>query len=111
MQEASAATPVLAPTGALDLATSRSLGSELGELAGTPGDAVLDLSEVGFIDSMGLGVVLKAVNRFNRQGKALHLVVPPDGNVARLLELTGTTGRVSASETREQALARAGAPR
>jgi anti-anti-sigma factor len=104
-------TPVVAPTGALDLHTSRGLGSALGELAGTPGDAVLDLSGVQFMDSMGLGVVLKAVNRFSRQGKQLHLVVPPDGNVARLLELSGTRGRVSASETRDEALALAGTPR
>ena len=112
MQDASAATtPVVSPTGPLDLATSRGLSSELGELAGTPGDAVLDLSEVGFMDSMGLGVVLKAVNRFSRQGKQLHLVVPPGGNVARLLELTGMQGRVSSSETRDDALGRAEAKR
>jgi anti-anti-sigma factor len=106
MQDASAATPpVLAPTGDLDLATSRSLGSDLGLLAGTPGDAVLDLSDVRFMDSVGLGVVLKAVNRFSRQGKRLHLVVTPDSNVARVFELSGTRERVSASETREAALA------
>ena len=109
MQEPSAATtPVVTPSGPLDLTTSRGLSSELGDLAGTPGDAVLDLSDVHFMDSMGLGVVLKAVNRFSRQGKQLHLVVEPGGNVARLLELTGTRGRVSAHGTREEALARAG---
>ena len=112
MQDASAATtPVVAPNGALDLVTSRGLSSALGELAGTPGDAVLDLSDVSFMDSMGLGVVLKAANRFSRQGKQLHLVTPSGGNVARLLELTGMTGRVSAHETRDEALARAGTPR
>ena len=103
MQDASAATtPVLSPTGPLDLVTSRGLGSALGELAGTPGDAVLDLSDVNFMDSMGLGVVLKAVNRFSRQGKQLHLVVPEGGNVARLFELTGTRTRVSAADTRSR---------
>ena len=113
MQDTSAATttPVLSPTGPLDLVTSRGLGSALGELAGTPGDAVLDLTGVDFIDSMGLGVVLKAANRFSRQGKQLHLVAPAGGNVARLLELTGRSGRVSASETRDDALARAETPR
>ena len=109
MQEASATTPVLSPTGDLDLDTSRALATQLGELAGTRGDAVLDLSGVAFMDSIGLGVVLKAVNRFSRQGKQLHLVVPPEGNVARLLELSGTRGRVWASETREGSLALAGA--
>jgi stage II sporulation protein AA (anti-sigma F factor antagonist) len=111
MPDASATPPVLTATGALDLTTSRTLASQLGELAGTPGDAVLDLSAVGFMDSIGLGVVLKAVNRFSRQGKQLHLVVPPEGNVARLLELSGTRGRVSAAETRDAALVLAGAER
>ena len=111
MQDASATTPVVAPTGPLDLGTSRGLASHLGELAGTPGDAVLDLSGVDFMDSIGLGVVLKAVNRFSRQGKQLHLVVPPDGNVARLLEMSGTRGYVSAAETRDAALALADSAR
>ena len=113
MPDTSAATttPVLSPTGSLDLVTSRGLGSALGELAGTPGDAVLDLTDVNFMDSMGLGVVLKAVNRFSRQGKQLHLVVPAGGNVSRLFELTGTHGRVSPHETRDEALARADARR
>lgn len=113
MQDTSAATttPVLTPTGSLDLVTSRGLGSALGELAGTPGDAVLDLTAVDFMDSMGLGVVLKAVNRFSRQGKQLHVAVAPGSNVARLLELSGTRERVSAVETRDEALARAEAKR
>lgn len=112
MQDTPAATtPVLSPTGPLDLVTSRGLGSALGELAGTPGDAVLDLTGVDFMDSMGLGVVLKAISRFSRQGKQLHVVVAPGGNVARLLELTGTRERVSAAETRDEALARAEAKR
>lgn len=111
MNDASAIPPVLAPIGDLDLNTSRALGSRLAELAGTPGDAVLDLSGVRFMDSVGLGVVLKAVSRFRRQGKQLHLVVPPDGNVARVLELSGTRAHVSASETRRDALDLAGAAR
>ena len=111
MQDAATHVPVLEATGDLDLATSRGLASRLGELAGSPGNAVLDLSQVGFMDSVGLAVVLKAVSRFRRQDKALVLVVPPEGNVARLLELTGTTGRISVEETREAALARASAAR
>ena len=111
MPDTPASTPVVTPNGPLDLASSRGLSSELSELAGTPGDAVLDLSDVQFMDSMGLGVVLKAVSRFSRQGKQLHLVVPPGGNVARMLDITGAQARVSATETRDEALARAGAKR
>jgi anti-anti-sigma factor len=111
MPHPSETVPVVAPAGDLDLVTSRDLASRLGELAGSPGDAVLDLSSVAFMDSMGLGVVLKAVNRFSRQGKQLHLVVPPDGNVMRLLELSGTRGHVEPSATRDEALALASTQR
>jgi anti-sigma B factor antagonist len=110
MPDPAADIPVVAPAGDLDLATSRDLASRLGELAGTQGDAVLDLTEVGFIDSIGLAVVLKAANRFSRQDKQLVLVVPPEGNVSRLLEMSGVGGRVSRAETREDALARATRP-
>lgn len=97
--------PVLAPTGDLDLSTSRDLGSRLAEMAGDPaGDAVLDLSGLSFIDSVGLGVVLKAVNRFSRQGKRLLLVVPDEGNIARLIDFSGARERVTVVATRDEAV-------
>ena len=108
MQDAAAIAPIIAPTGDLDLVTARDLGTRLAELAGTPGNAVLDLSGVSFMDSVGLGVVLKAVQRFRRQDKQLVLVVPPDGNVARILQLSGLRDRVTALDTRAAALTVAG---
>ena len=96
--------PVLAPTGALDLVNARSLASELSELAGVHGNAILDLTEVEFIDSIGLGVVLKGATRFHRQDKQLVLVVPPEGRVARLLELSGLGQRLAVADTRDAAV-------
>jgi anti-anti-sigma factor len=106
MPDASATIPVVAPTGDLDLAAARDLGTQLSALAGTPGPAVLDLSEIVFMDSVGLGVVLKATERFRRQDKQLALVVKPDGNVARLLQFAGVRDRLNPSQTRDEALAR-----
>jgi anti-anti-sigma factor len=103
--------PVVAPTGDLDLTNARSLASRLAELAGAPGDTVLDLGDVAFMDSVGLGVVLKAVGRFGRQDKQLLVVAPPGGNVARVIDLAGARGRVNVTATREEALARAARPR
>lgn len=111
MQDAALQIPVVEATGDIDLASSRGLASRLGELAGAAGNAVLDLTRVGFMDSVGLAVVLKAVSRFRRQDKLLVIVVPAGHNVRRLLELTGTTGRIPVEETREAALARASAVR
>ena len=104
--ETSPATAIVAPTGAIDLTSSRDLASHLAELAGNSGDAVLDLTEVEVLDSMGLGVVLKGATRFHRQGKQLVLVVPPGGNVERLLELAGVRDRLPTAATRDEALAR-----
>jgi anti-anti-sigma factor len=97
--------PVLAPVGDLDLVTSRDLAARLGELAGSHGDAVLDLSDIAFMDSVGLGVVVKAAGRFQRQDKRLVLVAPPGGRTDRLLELTAMRSRLDVAETRDEALA------
>jgi anti-anti-sigma factor len=96
---------VLAPAGPLDLATSRELGVSLSELAGTAGNAILDLSDVTLMDSVGLAVVLKAANRFHRQDKRLVLVAAPDGAVARVLDMSGMRGRLSVCGDRDAALA------
>ena len=99
--------PVVAPHGEIDLARSRELGSQLGELAGEPGvAAVLDLSDVSFLDSVGLGVILKAAGRFRRQAKRLVIVVPP-GPVLRLLELSGVGKGLAIAGTRDEAIAAA----
>jgi anti-anti-sigma factor len=99
------AVPTIAPKGALDLASSRGLQTRLAELAGETGqDAILDLSGVSFIDSMGLGVVLKAASRFHRQSKRLLIVAPP-GPVQRILEFAGVSDRLPVVESVDEARA------
>jgi anti-anti-sigma factor len=99
--------PVIALRGELDLATTRELGSQLGEIAGDPGvAAVLDLSEVSFLDSVALGVILKAASRFRRQAKRIVIVAPP-GPVLRILELSGVGDRLALAGTRDEAIAAA----
>ena len=111
MPDAATSVPVVAPTKELDIASSRELAQRLSELAGSPGDAVLDLSQVGFMDSVALAVVMKAHNRFSRQGKSLYLVIEPEGNVDRVIQLAGMKGRLCVVASREEALARASTPR
>ncbi len=97
--------PVVAPTGELDLHSSRDLAARLHELAGDrAGDAILDLTSVGFMDSVGLGVVLKGANRFSRQGKRLHVVVPA-GPVRRLFDFAGVGERLAVLDTVDEARA------
>lgn len=90
--------------GVIDIETSRGLAADLSQLAGEQGDAILDLGEVTFMDSIGLGTVLKATGRFARQGKRLVLVAPP-GPARDLLEFAGVDGRVEVVSAREEAVA------
>ncbi len=100
-----AAVPTIAPKGALDLASSRGLQVRLAELAGENGtEAILDLSGVSFIDSVGLGVVLKAASRFHRQGKRMLIVAPP-GPVHRILEFAGVSDRLAVVDSVDEARA------
>jgi anti-sigma B factor antagonist len=98
--------PTVAPSGEVDLASARDLTARLHELAGANGhDAILDLTRVAFMDSVGLGAVLKAANRFHRQSKRLLIVAPPESAVLRLLEFAGVTERLAVVPTVEEAYA------
>ncbi len=103
LNAASSAVPTVNPTGALDLASSRGLQTTLAQMAGENGHyAILDLSGVTFIDSVGLGVVLKAANRFHRQSKRLFIVAP-EGPVHRILDFAGVSDRLSVVGSVEEA--------
>ena len=106
MAQARTDVPTVSPRGEIDIASSRTLAVRLGELAGQPGDAILDLTEVTLLDSVGLGVVLKAVGRFQRQGKRLVIVAPPEGRVRTLLAFAGVEGRVEIADDHPAALER-----
>src|SRR5258706_10631574 len=57
--------------GELDLACAHELREAL---RGLEGDAVLDCSELSFVDSTGLSVLLGAHRRFEAEGDRLRLV-------------------------------------
>ncbi len=78
---------VLALFGELDVASSAILEDELAHLGPAPA-VVLDLRELDFIDSTGLGVLVKTHQRMRERGDRLA-VIEGDGQVKRLLELTG----------------------
>jgi anti-sigma B factor antagonist len=78
---------VLSLSGELDVSSSPALEDEIGRVK----DAeviVLDLSELEFIDSTGLGVLVKTHQHMRDAGRQLGIVEGP-GQVKRLLELTG----------------------
>ncbi|MEA2190178.1 MAG: anti-sigma factor antagonist [Solirubrobacteraceae bacterium] len=83
---------VVAPAGELDLASAGVLEAEMRALAGAQAKrVVLDLRDVGFMDSTGLRLLISLRNTARRCGQRL-LVVPGPACVQRLFELTGTRG-------------------
>ena len=75
--------------GEVDLYTAPSLRDRLAGLVDEGARRVLvDLSEVGFIDSSGLGVLVQGLKRLREAGGDLALVVT-DGPTLKVLSITG----------------------
>jgi anti-sigma B factor antagonist len=100
---------VLALEGEFDLAAAPAVRERLaaGRAAGARA-IVLDMAEVTFVDSSVLRELLRGGSALHDDGVALVLAAlrPP---VARLLELTQTTGLLNAAPTVEEALRRVAA--
>ena len=75
--------------GVLDLANAKALEDEFMRIEATSvSRIVLDLSELDFIDSMGLAVIVKADRRAKNDGHVLR-VLRPKGQVGRAFEISG----------------------
>jgi anti-sigma B factor antagonist len=85
--------PSLRLAGEIDITRTRELTETLNELVGsTDGAALIDVSGVTFMDSTGLGALVKTNERLRRQSRDLVLVCPP-GPVLDLLDATGLRDR------------------
>jgi anti-anti-sigma factor len=80
-------TAVVSVIGEIDLATVDIVNAAMaGALEREPGRLVFDLSGVGFIDSSGIAVLLRA-----RKSVELVQIRDPSTAVRRVLEVTGLT--------------------
>lgn len=97
-------THVVSLRGEIDALTAPKLGSRLFALAEEGlGRVVVDLSEVTFMDSTGIGVLLNALRHMTLRRCAMVLVCPTE-RVMRPFEVTGLTGRLTIFDSREKAL-------
>ena len=103
---------VLAVSGEVDLATAPALRECLGELAaGGVRHVVVDLRQVSFLDSIGLGVLIAASRRLRGGEPAGSLrLVCTNERIVKLFVLTGLLGMFPMYASVEQARA-AGDPR
>jgi anti-anti-sigma factor len=98
--------PALAIHGEVDVATAPTLTARLEEtILDSEGAVVLDLSDVGFLDSSGIAALLRARGVLGRADRSLILVCPA-GPVRRVLALTGIEELFVLTETRAEAAAR-----
>jgi len=77
---------VVAPAGELDLATAQELSDALTAGAGSP--VVVDLAAPSFVDSSGIGALVRARQQNEERGSSLVLTRPQD-RIAKTFEIVG----------------------
>ena len=80
---------VVIAAGEIDLATSPHLRAELLKPEAQAPKIVLDLRQVTFIDSSGLGVIVGQQKRSQEEGQAFSIAVDGASAVQRILDLSG----------------------
>ncbi|MEE9415214.1 MAG: STAS domain-containing protein [Acidimicrobiales bacterium] len=93
---------VARPVGELDAYTVGQFRESLSELAETP-MLLIDLSDVPFMDSAGLGALIGGIRRV-RDNEGLVAVVSARATLTRLLHTTGFDRIVPVTETVEEAV-------
>src|SRR5437588_12558812 len=86
---------LLRMVGDVDLSNAASLSSELqAAIANDPPTVVIDLTETGYLDSMGVELLFRLAERLHGRRHRLHLVIPPGVPVRSVIELTGLSDLV-----------------
>jgi anti-sigma B factor antagonist len=87
--------------GDVDLTTSRRLRDDISQLVGGGPHLVLDLTEVRFMDSAGLGALLATRSAVLEHGGSLA-IRNPSSPVRQVLDVTGLAGLLIESAQREE---------
>lgn len=95
---------IVSATGEIDVFSAPELDTRLSTLIqdGHP-RLVVDLVGVTFLDSTGLGVLVKALKHARQAGGWLHLVVS-SGRIRKIFEITGLDASIPIFDTAQEAL-------
>ena len=95
---------IVSVLGEVDVFTAPGLDGELDALV-ADGSArlVIDMSEVSFLDSTGLGVLVKVLKHAREAGGWLHLVVTSD-RIRKIFEITGLDASIPIFDTAQDAI-------
>lgn len=95
---------LLAASGDIDMTTSAEFGRRLAEaITASPGDVVLDLLDVVYLDSTALRALLAARKLTERRGRGFALVCEPK-TVGHVLEVSGLAAMFEIHADRDGAL-------
>ncbi len=99
-------THLIAVRGEVHVSTAPEFSERLNDAIATgKTGVVIDMTNVAFIDSTGLSVLLNALRRVTRQQGALSLAVS-NPTVLRLFEITRLDSTFDIAPTREEAISR-----
>ena len=94
---------IAAVTGEIDISTVAQLRERLYELADNGGTLIVDLNQVTFIDSAGLGTLVGTARRVAGNGGSLHAVCSQP-QPRKLLWMTGVNRRIPLAATVDEVL-------
>ena len=103
-QTSTAGHHIIAARGEIDLYTAPDLKQVLTDaIEGGERRVVIDLSDVSFLDSTALGVLIGAVKRLRSRDGVLT-IVNTDPNIAKTFEITGLDQIFTIRPTRDEAV-------
>jgi anti-anti-sigma factor len=92
--------------GEIDLSNAHEVSSAIGTVMGQETRwLVVDLSEITYLDSSGIALLLRLAERLQTRRRQLHLVVPRGSPVRRVLVFTGLPRVIPVEARLEDALA------
>jgi anti-sigma B factor antagonist len=97
---------VATPHGDIDAANAAAIHEELAScLTPEATGLVVDLSQTRYLDSAGVDMLFRLGERLRQRRTALRVVVPPDSQLRRLLELVHMAGSVPIYQSVDDAIA------
>ena len=92
-------------TGEIDLSNADDIGAAIAlEMPNRGRVLVLDLTEVEYLDSAGMGLIFRLQERLRARSQTLRLVIPATSAVQDALRLAGVSGTVEILGTVDEAL-------
>ena len=93
--------------GEVDLSNAQEVSAAIGNAMGQEARGlVVDLSDITYLDSAGVALLLRLAERLRARRRQLYLVVPRGSPVRRILDFTGLPRVIPLEARLEDALAR-----